>query len=148
MLWPTSGVASCRRHHRSTLVGVRVADVARREDVAADWCTTPTINPVNAGYIRRLLEGHIGGGLHPYSRPAPRLFTEVLAVSRMAHRVTSGVVGTDSKGASVFNRREIVPFMADVKQFSLFVQALCKYSLDRVDPVRPDNLTIHVPQCI
>lgn len=48
----------------------------------------------------------------------------------------------------MFNRREIVPFMADVKQFSLFVQALREYSLDRVDSERPDNLTIHVPQCI
>lgn len=26
----------------------------------------------------------------------------------MAHRITSGVVGTDSKGVFVFNRREIV----------------------------------------
>lgn len=63
----------------------------------------------------------------------------------MAHRVTSGVVGTDSKGASVFNRREIVSFMADVKQFSLFVQALCEYSHLRVDHLSPD---IYLPQFI
>lgn len=45
----------------------------------------------------------------------------------------------------MFNRSEIVPFIADVHQWSLFVQALCEYSLARADPLGPD---INVPQCI
>lgn len=45
----------------------------------------------------------------------------------------------------MFNRREIIPFMADVKQFSLFVQALCEYSRVRVDHLSPD---IYLPQFI
>ncbi|KAH9856478.1 Di-copper centre-containing protein [Lenzites betulinus] len=49
-----------------------------------------------------------------------------------AHTVTCGVVGTDRSGKSIFNRIEIVPFMANTMQFSLYVQALAH--MMTVDP--------------
>ncbi|KAI0833221.1 Di-copper centre-containing protein [Trametes gibbosa] len=47
-------------------------------------------------------------------------------MTSLAHNVASGVVGADSSGRAVFNRLEIVPFMANPMQFSLYVQALVR----------------------